>query len=328
MGSCRACGAALDDEALSCPSCHTLTHEDELTRLRTEALALERNGQFASARHKWLRMLHYLPPNTKQVGWLVTRIQELEGVANTGSPAAESRGPRWLARLGPIAPILLAIFKGKGLLALFNAKSLVSLGLFIGVYGQQFGWAFGAGFAVAILIHEMGHYIDIRRRGLPADMPVFLPGLGAYVRWRALGVSSVVRAEVSLAGPLAGLLAAIACAIIWAITGSPFWAALARAGAWLNVLNLTPVWALDGGQAATVLDRSQRLMLLTVAALLWLSLGEGVFLLVALGAVWRLLFTRDLPAQPSRSTAIYFAGVLAALGIVMYLLPGHGAGAL
>jgi len=327
MLSCRACGAPLDAGALVCPNCQALTHEEELTRLRSEALAHERAGQFATARETWVDMLDYLPPNTKQVAWLVTRIQELEGVADTGAPAAQSQGPKWLARLGPLAPILLALFKGKGLLALFNAKSLASLGLFIGFYGQQFGWAFGAGFAMAILIHEMGHYIDIRRRGLPADMPVFLPGLGAYVRWRALGVSSIVRAEVSLAGPLAGLLAAIGCAAVWAMTGSPFWAALARAGAWLNVLNLIPVWALDGGQAATVLDRTQRLALLSVAALFWLALGEGVFLLVALGAIWR-LFTRDIPAQPSRSTAIYFIGVLTALALTMYLLPGHGAGAL
>jgi hypothetical protein len=56
------------------------------------------------------------------------------------------------------------------------------------------GWAFGLGFAALILVHEMGHYIDITRRGLPADMPVFLPGLGAYVRWRALGVPDETRA--------------------------------------------------------------------------------------------------------------------------------------
>jgi hypothetical protein len=85
------------------------------------------------------------------------------------------------------------------------------------------------------------------------------------------------------------------------------------------------VWALDGGQAATVLDRNERLAIVSVAAVLWLALGEGVFLLVALGAIWR-LFTRDLPAEPSRSTAKYFLGVLVALGLTMYAMPGHGAG--
>jgi Zn-dependent protease len=217
------------------------------------------------------------------------------------------------------------LFKGKGLLALFNAKSLFTLGAFMGIYAQSFGVAFGIGFALLILVHEMGHYIDIRRRGLPADMPVFLPGLGAYVRWRALGVSDVVRAEVSLAGPLAGVVAAIVCAIVWWNTGSPLWAALARAGAWLNVLNLIPVWALDGGQAFGALDRSDRIVLLSLSVVLWLLLGEAVFMLVAAGAIYR-LFTKDLAPAPSRMTMAYMGAVLVALGVVMRLMPGEGAG--
>src|SRR2546429_5828250 len=32
-----------------------------------------------------------------------------------------------------------------------------------------YGAGFGVGFAALILAHEMGHYIDIRRRGLPAE---------------------------------------------------------------------------------------------------------------------------------------------------------------
>src|SRR6202050_2211738 len=104
---------------------------------------------------------------------------------------------------------------------------------------------FGSGFALLILIHEMGHFIDIKRRGLPADMPVFLPGLGAYVRWQAMGVSQETRSAVSLAGPLAGFFASLACAALWWQTHDPLWASLARSGAILNVLNLIPVWVLD-----------------------------------------------------------------------------------
>jgi Zn-dependent protease len=157
-------------------------------------------------------------------------------------------------------------------------------------------------------------------------MPVFLPGLGAYVRWRALGVPNVVRAEVSLAGPLAGLLASVTCAVLWWITGTPIWAALARASGWLNILNLTPIWVLDGGQAAIVLDRVQRAAILSASVVLWLALGESVFLLVAAGALWR-MFTRDLPSDPSTSTLIYFLAVLSGLGLTMFAMPGHDMGA-
>ncbi|PYV08621.1 MAG: hypothetical protein DMG23_13070 [Acidobacteria bacterium] len=59
---------------------------------------------------------------------------------------------------------------------------------------------FGVGFALLILIHEMGHFIDVKRRGLPAEMPVFLPGLGAYVQWQALGVSRETRVAAARVG--------------------------------------------------------------------------------------------------------------------------------
>src|SRR5277367_6872249 len=169
----------------------------------------------------------------------------------------------------------------------------------------------------------MGHYIDIKRRGLPAEMPVFLPGLGAYVCWHALGVSNETRAAVSLAGPLAGWLSAAACALLWVKTGNALWAALARAGAWLNVLNLIPVWMLDGGQAVTALGKASRLLLLTASLALWLFLGENVFFLVAAGAAWR-LFTKDVPEQSSAKITAYYLAVLAGLALVMRLMPGHG----
>jgi len=101
---------------------------------------------------------------------------------------------------------------------------------------------------------------------------------------------------------------------------------IAGAGAWLNALNLIPVWILDGGQAVTALDKMERAVILTTCLALWALSREGVFLLVAAGTVWR-LFTKDLPPQPSRSTTAYFVIVLAGLAVVMWLVPGKGFGA-
>jgi Zn-dependent protease len=154
-------------------------------------------------------------------------------------------------------------------------------------------------------------------------MPVFLPGLGAYVRWAALGVTRQTRAAVSLAGPLAGFIGAAVCVVLWHRTGYGLWAALARVSAGLNILNLTPVWVLDGGQAANALSKTERFVLLTASLLLSVWLKEGIFLLVAAGVVYR-LFTKDLPPQPSPAIAAYFVGVLAALGFVLWLTPGQG----
>jgi Zn-dependent protease len=172
----------------------------------------------------------------------------------------------------------------------------------------------------------MGHFIDIKRRGLPAEMPVFLPGLGAYVRWQALGVSLETRAEVSLAGPLAGFFTALTCAALWWQTGNPLWAALTRVGAALNLLNLIPVWVLDGGQAVLALSKTERIVLLTASLALWLLLGENMFFLVALGAGYQIFFAKNLPPHSSRATTVYFVAVLTVLGVIIHLMPGQGLG--
>jgi Zn-dependent protease len=113
--------------------------------------------------------------------------------------------------------------------------------------------------------------------------------------------------------------------LIWWKTGSALWAGLARASAWLNVLNLIPVWVLDGGQAVLAMNKTERLLLLTAALALWLLAGESVFFLVAAGACWR-LFTKDIPSQASRSTTAYFVAVLACLAFVMWKIPTKGLG--
>jgi Zn-dependent protease len=320
--NCHNCGASLPLGALVCDQCHSLVHSEDLVRISTAAKALEEQNNLAGAREEWLKALPLLPPNCTQAEWIRAQVQKLELAARTVPPAPDKNA--WARKLGPLAPIAILLAKSKTLLlAIFKLKFLFSLFAFMGVYWALFGAAFGIGFAVLILVHEMGHYIDIRRRGLPADMPVFLPGLGAYVRWQALGVTRQTRAAVSLAGPLAGFLGAAVCAILWYRTGHGLWAALARTSAGLNVLNLIPVWVLDGGQAAAALSKAERFVLLAVCLLLWLLVGEGVFFLVAAGVVYR-LFTKDLPPQPSPAIAAYFATVLVALAAVIHLMPGSG----
>jgi len=323
MRTCKACSAELDPGALACPQCHALVHAEILEQLAAQAKTLEAQGHPGPARECWLRALPLLPPESTQAEWVCARVRQLEPAAKAAAQA-QTRN-KWVSKLGPLAPVALALAKAKVLLSIFKLNFLISLAAFMGVYWSLYGRKFGLGFVALILIHELGHFFDIKRRGLPAEMPVFLPGLGAYVRWQAMGVSIETRAIVSLAGPLAGCLAAAGCALLWWATGNGLWAALARAGAWLNVLNLIPVWVLDGGQAAGAMDKTERLGLLTACLALWLLLGQNVFCLVALGAGYR-LFTKDMPTHPSRATTAYFVSLLACLGLVMRLMPGQGFG--
>ncbi len=306
-----------------CEQCHALVHSEELERLAAEAKALEAAGELWRAREKWLTGLPLLPPTSKQADWIKQHAQELDAAAAASGP---SEG-RWAQQPGPLGLSTMPTAKPRALPgAGFKWTSLLSFVAFVALYSAASGTKFGIGFAVLILIHEMGHFVDIKRRGLPADMPVFLPGLGAYVRWQALGVSLETRAAVSLAGPLAGFFASVACAALWWQTGNPLWASLARVGALLNVLNLIPVWVLDGGQAALALSKTERIVLLVSCVVLALVLKENIFFLVALGAGYQAFFAKDLPAHPSRATTVYFVAVLTALGVIIRLMPGHGLG--
>ena len=94
----------------------------------------------------------------------------------------------------------------------------------------------------------------------------------------------------------------------------------------MNILNLIPVWVLDGGQAALALSKTERMLLLTASLALWLVCKESVFFLVAIGAGYQAFFAGDLPAHPSRVTTVYLVLVLTALGVVLRLMPGQGFG--
>jgi Zn-dependent protease len=318
---CRNCTLELGASMLACPQCNTLVHGDQLERLAAEAKDLEAKAQWRPAREKWLEALALLPRDSQQATWIRTRAQAL--LKQALDAEAPQRQSKWAKRLGPLAPVAVLLAKAKtAVLLIVKLKFLLSLAAFVAVYWALWGPKFGVGFAALVLIHEMGHFIDVKRRGLPAEMPVFLPGLGAFVKWKALGVSTETRAEVSLAGPLAGWIASMVCLAIWWKTGDSLWAALARTGAWLNVLNLIPVWILDGGGAATALGRGERAVLLAASAALGLGLHELVFWGVAAGAAYR-LFTKDFPTNPSRFVTAYYVAVVACLGFVLHFVPGQ-----
>ncbi|HJX82804.1 MAG TPA: site-2 protease family protein [Candidatus Angelobacter sp.] len=324
MPACKRCSTELAPGALECASCHALVHSDQLDRVAARSRAFEANGDLQGAHEQWQVALQLLPPDSEQAKWIQNHLRELEAAIN--APGGPSTARKWAKRLGPLGPLAILLAKFKTLsVFLLKFKFLFTFATSIFIYWRFWGWKFGVGFAVLILVHEMGHYIDIKRRGLPAEMPVFLPGLGAYVRWQAMGVSLETRAAVSLAGPLAGWIGSAVCALVWWKTGGGIWAALARAGAWLNVLNLVPVFILDGGSAIRALSKIERLVLIAGAAVLAWTLKENIFYIVAAGATWR-LFTKDAPDHASPATTGYFLIVLTLLGLTMWVMPGQGFG--
>lgn len=148
-----------------------------------------------------------------------------------------------LARL--LAPLVVLA----GLVVKFGAFVLKFFGIFLAVGGYTliWGWQFAVGVVLLILAHELGHYVEAKREGLDPQLPVFIPFLGAYVALRNARFDPWVNARVSLAGPVAGGAAAVACLVLGEALDSDLLRALAYAGFLLNLINLAPIAFLDGG---------------------------------------------------------------------------------
>ena len=323
--SCRDCGADLPAGALACPGCSTLVYGRHVEQISKAAKNLESTGrqaQLSEARELWLSTLPWLPRASKQSEWIREHVTALDAQINAIEPQGSTQS-KWVKRAGPLAPILVVLAKLKGvLLFVFKLKFLFSFAAFLGVYWALYGMWFGVGFAVSILVHEMGHVVAVRREGLAAEMPVFVPGFGAFVRWRGVAVSMEARARIALAGPMAGLLIGMVLYGAYAYTHRPVLAALAHTAAWLNLLNLIPVWILDGGQATYALSRLQRGLLLATCIVFFAMTREPVLLLVGMGMGYR-LFTHDTPQQPSTQTMVTFTGLLFLLAALLKLVPAE-----
>ena len=234
-------------------------------------------------------------------------------------------------KLGPIGALLafLAKFKTIGLLlatkgklillALTNFKAVFSILAFVGIYWALYGWWFAVGFFASIFIHEMGHYITVRRYGYSANAPVFVPLFGAYVKWQGAGIQTPTLARISLAGPLYGLFSGIAAFLIYQWTGNAVWLAVAHAAAFINLFNLIPISIFDGGSAFYAVGRQERIAVAVVAMAMFFFLTEFMFLFIGLGAAYR-AWRGDYPGETSQSVAYYFIGLMLVLGLFDWFL--------
>ncbi|HUA89726.1 MAG TPA: site-2 protease family protein [Steroidobacteraceae bacterium] len=132
--------------------------------------------------------------------------------------------------------------------------AVLTMLLSIGVYALMFGWAYAAGFVGLLLVHEMGHYVAARRRGLNVGAPTFIPFVGAWVELKDLPHDAETEAYVGVAGPLVGTIGALVCFYLARSTGSPLLLALAYSGFMLNLFNLIPLAPFDGGRITAAIS--------------------------------------------------------------------------
>jgi Zn-dependent protease len=236
--------------------------------------------------------------------------------------------PWWERGLGPtLAGLVAVIAKSRAL------TSVGSMAISLVGYSLLFGWEFAAGFVVLLFIHEMGHVIALRREGIKASWPTFIPFLGAVISARSLGENAFAEARIGLAGPILGSVGAFGCWLIWHLTGgADLWRALAFTGFLLNLFNLLPVVPLDGGRAMAAMSPWMWFIgFAAMVALAWFFPNPLVFLilLVAAAETWKRWQLRRLGGEDARAyyrvrprdravVAIVYVGLIALLVVGMH----------
>jgi Zn-dependent protease len=204
--------------------------------------------------------------------------------------------------LAPLAAVgfLLAKFKGLALL-LLKVKFLgtaVTMVVSVGAYALLFPVWFAVGFVVLIWVHEMGHVVQLRREGIAASAPMFIPFLGAFVAMKQMPKDVLAEARVGLAGPILGSLGALGAWGVYEVTQEPLFLGLAYVGFFLNLFNLLPMLPLDGGRAIGALSPVFWLVgVLGVVGLLFVNPNPILIFIAILGGMelWRRWRTRKTP---------------------------------
>ncbi|QBE62093.1 site-2 protease family protein [Pseudoduganella lutea] len=225
---------------------------------------------------------------------------------------------------------------GKLLVWLFAAgkmgKLLTSGGtmlLSLVVYSWVFGWRYAAGFVLLVFVHEMGHYVAARQRGMEAGLPAFIPFVGAWVALKDQPRDAETEAYIGFAGPVAGTMAAMACYFAARDTGSQLLMALAYSGCMLNLFNLIPLAPLDGGRITAVISPKVWLVGVPLLAALFFVRPSPMLILVGLLALPQLKQAwqgspgaaagyYDTPLDKRINYGVMYLGLVAFLAIMSY----------
>jgi Zn-dependent protease len=246
---------------------------------------------------------------------------------------SDRRQSRLRSLFGPVGvSIIFVLTKLKWVLALFKFKFLatgLTALLSIGAYALLFPWQFAVGLVVLIFIHEIGHVIVLRRYGVAATAPVFIPFMGAFIGMKQLPKNATMEAYVGLGGPVIGSLGAFAAYFVYRATDHELWLVLAYIGIILNLFNLLPIMPLDGGRIAGAISRWIWVAGYVLAVLVMLIRPSPILLLVLVfgaGETWNAIRGRGLndyytvPVNERVTIALLYFGLMALLGFTLFEL--------
>jgi Zn-dependent protease len=163
---------------------------------------------------------------------------------------------KWGSVLLAIGAFLLANLKWLiGILKFSKfGTTLISMGISLWAYAMFYGWKFAAALVYLIFVHEMGHLIAAKRKGIATSPAIFIPFAGALISMKDHPRDASTEAYLAYGGPLAGLISFLPALPLYWYTQDPFWALVIYLGAMLNLFNLMPISPLDGGRIVSVLS--------------------------------------------------------------------------
>ncbi|XEC93450.1 site-2 protease family protein [Paenibacillus tarimensis] len=188
------------------------------------------------------------------------------------------------------AALVFLVSKGKSVLLLLTkfAGPLISMGITIGAYALLSPIWFAVGLVLLIFVHELGHVIAAKRKGLPVSAPLFIPFVGALITMKRHPKDAVTEAYIAFGGPLVGTVGALIVYAAGYWLDLPLLFALANVGFLLNLFNLLPIHPLDGGRIATAVSRWLWVAGLVGGAVLIIVLKSPILFIVWALFAWNL----------------------------------------
>lgn len=201
-----------------------------------------------------------------------------------------------LLRLGGIGVLLVSLgSKLKAFIPLLKfgkfGGTLLTMIASVWAYALLYTWQFSVGLVIMIFIHEMGHVIAAKQRGLPASAPAFIPFVGALIMLKRQPQDAETEAYVAYGGPLFGTIGALLCYGIGVWTGEGLYYAIAFIGFLINLFNLVPIHPLDGGRIAVAITRWLWVVGLILGLILIFYLKSIILILVYLMFAWEIWAT-------------------------------------
>ncbi len=177
--------------------------------------------------------------------------------------------------------------------------------LSVGVYAFIFGWWYAVGFVLLILVHEMGHYVAARQRGLPVGAPTFIPFVGAWIELKEMPHDVETEAYIGIAGPVAGTVGALGCYYLARHYDSSLLLALAYAGFFINLFNLIPLSPFDGGRITAIISPRVWLIGVPILVALFYYRPSPLLILVAILAAPQVMKALRYDPRAPENAAYY-----------------------